>query len=117
MESAKYMSNIANKIYIVNRSPLRADLKEQEIIKDEKVEVILNAAIKEVIGDENHITEVILNDDRKIKADAIFVCIGKELSGAYYQNLNIKTDNLGIIVDKDMNIITSKNFKYEEVKK
>ena len=77
MESAKYMSNIANKIYIVNRSPLRADLKEQEIIKDEKVEVILNATIKEVIGDENHITEVILNDDRKIKADAIFVCIGK----------------------------------------
>ena len=102
MESAKYMSNIANKIYIVNRSPLRADLKEQEIIKDEKVEVILNATIKEVIGDENHITEVILNDDRKIKADAIFVCIGKELSSAYYQNLNIKTDNLGIIVDKDM---------------
>ena len=102
MESAKYMSNIANKIYIVNRSPLRADLKEQEIIKDEKVEVILNATIKEIIGDENHITEVILNDDRKIKADAIFVCIGKELSGVYYQNLNIKTDNLGIIVDKDM---------------
>ena len=71
-------------------------------IKDEKVEVILNTTIKEVIGDENHITEIILNDDRKIKADAIFVCIGKELSSAYYQNLNIKTDNLGIIVDKDM---------------
>ena len=47
-------------------------------------------------------TEVILNDDRKIKVDAIFVCIGKELSSAYYQNLNIKTDDLGIIVDKDM---------------
>lgn len=103
MESVRYMKDIARKIYVINRSPLRADKKEQEILNNnDKIEVILNANLKQIIGDENKITSIQLDNGRKIDVNAIFVCIGMEISDKYYQNLNLNSDNHGIIVDKNM---------------
>lgn len=102
MESAKYMNDIAKKIYIINRSPLRADEKEKEILNSKKIEVIVNANLKQIIGNENTVTSIELDNRRKIKVDAIFVCIGSTISNEYYQGLNLNSDNLGIVVDKNM---------------
>lgn len=104
MEAASYMSNVANKVYIINRSSsLRADKKEQDdVIKQPNVEVILNSNVVEILTKDNEITGVKLDCGKKLVVNGIFVCIGQDSNQAYYQNLNIKTDEAGIIVDKNM---------------
>ena len=112
MESASYMKDIAKKIYIINRSPvLRADEKEQkEVLNNNNVEVIYNSKIKEIIDKQGLITGIKLDNEKQLEVSAIFVCIGQESNLAYYQNLNLKTDNLGIIVD--VNMKTSDDYVY-----
>lgn len=112
MESASYMKDIAKKIYIINRSPaLRADEKEQKEVLDSKnIEVIYNSKIKEIIDEQGLITGIKLDNEKQLEVSAIFVCIGQESNLAYYQNLNLKTDNLGIIVD--VNMKTSDDYVY-----
>ena len=103
MEAASYMSDVASKVYVVNRSNvLRADEKEKEATKKENVEVLLNKKVKEVLGNTNQVTGLVLDDGKKIDVSAVFVCIGQEASLAYYQNLNLDSDNKGIIVDGTM---------------
>ncbi len=104
MEAASYMSNIANKVYIVNRtSILRADKKEQDdVIKQPNIEVIFNSNVVEILTKDNEITGVKLDCGKELVVNGIFVCIGQDSNQAYYQNLNIKTDEAGIIVDKNM---------------
>lgn len=109
MEAVSYMNDIANKIYLINRSEnLRADEKEQEVLKNKNVEVLLNKKVIEIQGDNDKITSIVLDDNKKINVSAIFVCIGQETSSAYYQNLKLDSDNKGIIVDDNMKT-SSKN--------
>lgn len=112
MESASYMKKIAKKIYIINRSSvLRADEKEQkEVLNSNNIEVIYNSKIKEIIDKQGVITGIKLDNEKQLEVSAIFVCIGQESNLAYYQNLNLKTDNLGIIVDGNMK--TSDDYVY-----
>lgn len=104
IDTANYMSNIANKIYIINRSSnLRADQKGQEEIKKlENVNVLYNTNLKDIIGDDTGVQGVVLDDGTEINLSGIFVCIGQTNNSAFYQNLNLKTDNRGIVVDKDL---------------
>ena len=104
IDTANYMSNIANKIYIINRSSnLRADQKGQEEIKKlENVNVLYNTKLKDIIGDDTGVQGVVLEDGTEINLSGIFVCIGQTNNSAFYQNLNLKTDNKGIVVDKDL---------------
>lgn len=102
MEAASYMSDIANKVYIINRSnTLRADEKEKNIIKTKNVEVIYNAKVTNIVGNES-IEKIKLDNNKELNVSAIFVCIGQDSNVSYYQNLNLKTDNQGIIVDNNM---------------
>ena len=104
IDTANYMSNIANKIYIINRSSnLRADQKGQEEIKKlENVNVLYNTKLKDIIGEDTGVQGVVLEDGTEINLSGIFVCIGQTNNSAFYQNLNLKTDNRGIVVDKDL---------------
>lgn len=104
IDTANYMSSIANKIYIINRSNnLRADQKGQEEIKKlENVNVLYNTNLKDIIGDDTGVQGVVLEDGTEINLSGIFVCIGQTNNSAFYQNLNLKTDNKGIVVDKDL---------------
>lgn len=104
MEAASYMSNIANKVYVINRSSsLRADKSEQDdILSRNNVEIIYDSNVNEIIDENNFIKAIKLEDGKKIDVNAIFVCIGQESNMAYYQKLNLKTDESGIKVDSDM---------------
>lgn len=104
MEAASYMSDIANKIYVINRSSfLRADKKEQEfVLSKENVEVIYDSKVIEVLGNNEKLTGIKLDNNKNLSLDAVFVCIGQDSNSAYYQNLNLETNNLGIIVDSSM---------------
>lgn len=104
MQTASYMSDIANKIYIINRSnKLRADVKEQEnIIDKNNIEIIYNSNVVEILGDENQIENIKLDNDKVLNVNGVFVCIGQIQNNGYYQKLNLKADDLGIIVDNNM---------------
>lgn len=100
--TANYLSNIVNKIYIINRSEkLRAT--DKLVTEDlNKIEILFNSNIKEIIEENDKIIGIRLNDEKEINVEGIFVCIGKENNNAFYQNLNLNTDDKGIIVDDVM---------------
>lgn len=82
LESALYMSKIANKIYLIHRKEkfLTEEKIIEKVIKDSKIEIIFNYEIKEIKGKEK-IDSVILkstiNKEKKyINIDGIFPCIG-----------------------------------------
>lgn len=102
MEAASYMGNIANHVYIINRSKiLRADEKEKNILENKNVEVIYDAKVTEIIGDEK-VEKIKLDNNQELDVSAVFVCIGQDSNTGYYQNLKLETDNQGIIVDGNM---------------
>lgn len=104
MEAASYMKDIAKKIYIINRSSaLRADKKEQDdVLNNENVEIIYDGKITNILGEDGKITAIEVNGQTKYDVSGVFVCIGQESNYAFYQNLKIATDDLGILVDNDM---------------
>lgn len=104
MESAQYLSDIANKVYIINRSKtLRASKKEQDIVKcKSNVEIIYNAKIKSFVDSSGKLKGIELDNGTKLDIEGIFVCIGQDVNNFFYDKINIKSDKLGILVDKDM---------------
>lgn len=102
MEAVSYMKDIANNIYVINRSSnLRADEEEKKVINNSNVKVIYDANVVEIIG-KDKVEKIKLDNDDNLDVSAVFVCIGQDSNLAYYQNLDLKSDALGIIVDKDM---------------
>ena len=104
MASAKYLSDIASKVYIINRSDtLRATKTEQDIVKSkENIDILYNKKIETFIDDNGILKGIKLNDETKLEVDGIFVCIGQELNNFFYEELNIKSDKLGILTDNKM---------------
>lgn len=104
MEAASYMKDIAKKIYIINRSSvLRADKKEQDdVLNNENVEVMYDSKITNILGENGKIAAIEINGQTKYDVSGVFVCIGQESNYAFYQNLELETDDLGILVDNNM---------------
>lgn len=103
LESAIYLSNICNKIYLLVRSDkLRG---QQFLIEDvsskENIIVIYNALITDILEDNNKITGVMI-DDKLINIDAIFVNVGYEPSVNILKSLDLNMDGNYILVDKNM---------------
>ena len=102
MEAVSYMKDIANNIYVINRSlNLRADEEEKKVINNSNVKVIYGANVVEIIG-KDEVEKIKLDNGDSLDVNAVFICIGQDSNLAYYQNLNLKSYALGIIVDKDM---------------
>lgn len=104
MASAKYLSDIASKVYIINRSDtLRATKTEQDIVKCKKnIDILYNKKIESFIDDNGILKGIKLNDETELEVDGIFVCIGQELNNFFYEELKIKSDKLGILTDNKM---------------
>ncbi len=104
METASYLSDIAQNVYVLNRSNnLRADKKEiDDVRKNDNVKVMYNVTAEEIIGDDKKITGVKLNTGEIIKTDGVFVCIGHDANDDYYQSLSLKTNEKGIVVNDNM---------------
>lgn len=103
-EAASYMGDIASKVYVINRSDkLRATQKEQDDVRAAtNVEILYNSKVSALDVENNEIVGITLNDNTKLQVSGIFVCIGLDANNAYYQNLQLKSDELGLIVDENM---------------
>ncbi len=95
VEEALYLSNICQSVYLVHRrDELRADKVLQDRlakrVKDGRVRLVLNANLKEVLGDGTAVdaVEVVYNDDRveKIPASGVFIAIGHTPNTAIFEN-------------------------------
>lgn len=106
-KSAKILSLVAKKVYIVYRKEeLRADKCEAKSIKeDEKIEIFFNSIPKKIIGDKK-VAGIEIEKNGKnemISLDGVFIEIGSTPVTAIAQKLEIKTDKEKFIeVNADM---------------
>ncbi len=92
-ETALFLSNIANKIYILEYgSQPKADKENQEIIKkSKKTEIIANAHLKEIKGDK-FVHSLVYEDrvskkEKTLKIEGVFVEIGLLPAGSIVKDL------------------------------
>lgn len=89
VEEAKYLSDIAKKVYLVyNGNELKLDNKN--------IEIFYNEEIIDIIENKEIISEVILKN-QNIKIDGLFVNIGSGPATYFCNNLNI-TDSDGYVL-------------------
>jgi thioredoxin reductase (NADPH) len=86
MEEATFLTRFAKKVVIIHRrdefraSPIMVDRARG----DEKVEIVLNAVVEEVLGEGNgHVTglrlrDTVTDETREIEADGLFVAVGHD---------------------------------------
>jgi thioredoxin reductase (NADPH) len=80
-EEALYLSNICSKVHLIHR---RDKLRAEQILQDrifekeaeEKIVVHWNSQLKEVLGDDNLVTGILLDSGKKINLEGVFIAIG-----------------------------------------
>ena len=78
LQEALYLSNIVNKIYLINRRDgFRGDTYLVEQIKNNpKIEIVYNANIKSLNEEDNILTSITLNNGKTIDVSGVFIYIG-----------------------------------------
>jgi thioredoxin reductase (NADPH) len=102
--AALMLSQFASKVYIIYRKErLRCEpITCEKISKEKKIELMMNANIKEIKGDAK-VTSVVLDNGKEIALDGIFIEIGGVPAVALLQKVGVKTDEENyIIVSKSM---------------
>ena len=90
-EEALYLSNICSKVHLIHRrDKLRAEQILQDRIfekeKEGKIEISWNSELKEVLGDENLVTGIILDSGKEIKLEGVFIAIGHKPNTDIFNN-------------------------------
>ncbi len=94
VEESIYLSNIANKVYIVNRSDIK---RKEELTSFKNITVLANSVIDDISFDEVYSVKI---KERLIKVHGVFSYIGFEPCNNYLNALNLKLDN-GYVVTND----------------
>ncbi len=99
VRAASLLVKYAKKVYILYRKEkLRGEpLEVEKILKNPKVEFIKNVNIKELKGD-NFLKSVILDNNKEINLDYLFIEIGSIPSTDLISKLKIKTHKEGFII-------------------
>lgn len=104
MEDALYLSNICNKVYVINRSnTFRADsILLEQVQKKENVEIIRDKVVKKLIKQDNKLKGIFLNDGTKLEISGLFLAIGSDPVIEFLENIEIELDKNYIVVDNRM---------------
>lgn len=102
LQEALYLSNIVKKIYLIHRrEEFRAENDLITQIKSKKnIEIIYNAKITELLEEKEKLSGVVLNDERKLKINGLFIYIGYAPKTDFAKNLGI-TNATGYIEVND----------------
>lgn len=109
VEEALYLTNHAKKVFVIHR---RDEFKAEKILQDrlfksDKIEVIWDTVLEEVLGDENpkNVTAMKLKNiksgeiyDKKI--DGIFIAIGHKPNSGIFKETGLEIDEEGYIKTK-----------------
>lgn len=104
LEETLYLSSICKKIYLIIRSnKFRADLSlVKRIEKLQNVEIIRNSNITKINKDNDFLSEIVLNNSKKLDVDGLFIYIGQTPNTNYLNSLEIQKNGKYLIVDKNM---------------
>jgi thioredoxin reductase (NADPH) len=101
--AAQLLSEYASKVYIIYRGEkLKVDpVYLENFSKNEKIEVIFNTNIKEIMG-ENAVAKIILdkehNGESELNVQGVFVEIGSEPGVELVEQLGVNVDEQGFII-------------------
>lgn len=103
LEEALYLSEICNKVHIINRSEkLRGDESLAKKVKEkDNIEISYNKEVKEFISEDNKLIGLKLKSEEEIlKIKACFIYIGYEPATKFLKKLDILDEKGYIIVDE-----------------
>lgn len=100
---AQYLSNIAEKVYVLVRgSQFRTVEAERlkELLARPNIEVLYNTVVKEIKGDREKVTHLTLNNQKDLPVDALFLAIGATPNTEIFQG-QLELDAQGYIALKN----------------
>jgi thioredoxin reductase (NADPH) len=104
VEEALYLTNFAEKVYLIHRRDnLRADRTNQARLRaNPRIEMLWNAEVAEVLGDDRGVTGVRLRDsrdgtERQLALHGLFVAIGHDPATALFRG-QLHMDDEGYIL-------------------
>ncbi|SMC08357.1 thioredoxin-disulfide reductase [Nitratiruptor tergarcus] len=85
LEEALYLANIVSKVYLIHRRDKfrAAPATVERVMKNPKIELLLNASVKRVYGDERGMEGIIIEQEgkeRDLKVPGIFVFVGMNVN-------------------------------------
>ena len=109
VEEALFLTNHASKVYVVHRrDSFRAEkILQDRLLKHEKVEVIWDHELDEVLGSENpkgvtgaRLKNTKNGETKEMKIDGIFIAIGHKPNSSLFKNTDLEIDSEGYLVTK-----------------
>lgn len=109
VEEALYLTNHASKVYLIHRrDSLRAEkILQERLLKHEKIEVIWNHNLEEVVGSEKpkSVTGVKLRnslDDsiKELNVEGVFIAIGHKPNSDLFNGTGLEVDDEGYVITK-----------------
>ena len=101
VDDVEYLTRIASKIYLINRSERfkAGKRKIAEISKLKNIKVLTNAKITKLIGNDKleAINVDVAGKNKKLKVEGLFIAIG-HIPDLSFLKIDIKLDNAGYIV-------------------
>jgi thioredoxin reductase (NADPH) len=116
LEEALYLTNHANKVYLVHRrNNFRGEkILQERVFKHSKIEVIFNHTLQEILGNENPktVTSALLlntqnSNTKQLAIDGVFVAIGHKPNSDLFQNTGLMLDEEGYIITKPNSTATN----------
>ena len=108
VEEAMFLTKFASKVKLIHRrNELRAEkMLQKKLMENEKIEIIWESVVKEVIGDDNpknvkglKIENVKTNKVDDLKLDGLFIAIGHDPATQLFKD-QLKMDKEGYLVTK-----------------
>ena len=105
LEDAIYLSNIADKVYLIHRrdSFRGEDVYLDEIRGNSNIEIITNSNVSKLNGEEKiESIDIVDNDNntRNIEVDGVFIAVGREPKNEIFANV-ATLNKLGYIISED----------------
>ncbi len=116
LEEALYLTNHANKVYLVHRrEAFRGEkILQERVFKHNKIEVIFNHTLQEILGTENpkSVTSAVLlntqnNQTTQVAVDGIFIAIGHKPNSDLFKGTGLILDEEGYIITKPNSTATN----------
>lgn len=103
LESA-YLSNLAQKVYLIVRADsLRKNVEPEQkkaLLNKKNVEILYSTAISKIEGDGSKVEKLLLSNGKEIAADAVFLAIGQIPNTELFKTA-VDLDQNGFILVKD----------------
>lgn len=113
VEEALFLTNFCSKVTLIHRrDSLRAEkIMQKRLFDNEKVEVLWDTTVEEVLGDESGMTGLRLKnaktgDESELKADGFFVAIGHDPATDLFKG-QLDMDETGYLITKPDSTQTS----------